>query len=227
MDKGDRSCAAPRIEVGSIFCSPQELRAAVSKRFLEDGRGFKAGIGGGRQKEYVCSGGRSLPKRVKKKETKPGDPPEILVEPGVVLPVGPFCPAKVRATMSSVGEWRVSHADFEHVNCSGGDARARLCGINPLVTRTVSANPEIGAKALKKSLEQETGVPVSMRTAARARSNILTAGTSEIKESYHDLPSYFKAFVEDSPGSVALVEVRCMTWQQLTWQQLPKLYKCG
>lgn len=74
MDKGDRSCAAPRIEVGSILCSPQELRAAVSKRFLEDGRGFEGGIGGGRQKEYVCSGGRSLPKRVKKKGNKAGRP---------------------------------------------------------------------------------------------------------------------------------------------------------
>ena len=41
----------------------------------------------------------------------------------------------------------------------------------------------IGAKALKKSLEQQNGVPVSMRTAAQARRNILVAGSTEIKES--------------------------------------------
>ena len=40
MDLGFRSSVAPRIEVGSIFRSRKELRAAASKRFLENGRGW-------------------------------------------------------------------------------------------------------------------------------------------------------------------------------------------
>ena len=51
--------AASEIEAGSIYPTTQErraeLRAATAKRFLQDGRGFKAGNGGGRQKKYCCS----------------------------------------------------------------------------------------------------------------------------------------------------------------------------
>ena len=72
MDSGGRSSDAPRIEVvGSIFRSPKELRAAASKRFLEDGRGFTAENGGGHQK-YSFFGGPLVAKRAKK--TKPGAP---------------------------------------------------------------------------------------------------------------------------------------------------------
>ena len=52
MDTGGRSSEAPRIEVGSVFRSPTELRAAASKRFPEDCRDFTAGNGGGRQNKY-------------------------------------------------------------------------------------------------------------------------------------------------------------------------------
>ena len=117
------------------FGTAAELRAAASEKFPEDGRAFTAGIGGGRQK-YTCSGEPPLPKREKK--TKPGD--LVLVEPVLAMPTTRRCKAEVRATKSCAGEWRVTHANFEHVNCSGGDARARLCGINPLVKSTVSAN---------------------------------------------------------------------------------------
>ena len=72
------------------------------------------------------------------------------------MPATPSCPAEVRATKSCLGDWRVTHADFEHVNYAGGDARERLCGIDPLVKSTVSANSDIGAK-VQKSLEQQTG----------------------------------------------------------------------
>ena len=75
MDSGGRSSDASRIEVGSIFRSPKELRAAASKRFVEDGRGFTAGNGGGREKKHSCSGGPPVAKRAK--ETKPGAPPQI------------------------------------------------------------------------------------------------------------------------------------------------------
>ena len=55
MDSGDKSSDAPHIEVGSIFRWPNELRAAASKRFLEDNRGFAARNGGSRQKKYSIS----------------------------------------------------------------------------------------------------------------------------------------------------------------------------
>ena len=132
------------------------------------------------------------------------------MEPIVATPAKLFCRAEVGANKLRTGEWHVTHADFDHVNCSGGNGRVRLCEIDPLVKSTVGANPDIGAKVLKKSIEQHPGVPVSMRTAARARSNMLVAGSVEGKESYQDLPRCFEAFVQDSPGSMALVEVRCL-----------------
>ena len=76
MDSGGRSSDAPRIEGGSIFRSPKELRPAASKSFLENGRGFTAGNGGGHLKTYRCSGRPPVAKRAKKqKKTKPGAPP--------------------------------------------------------------------------------------------------------------------------------------------------------
>ena len=51
----------------------------------------------------------------------------------------------------------MTYANFEHINCSGGDVRARVCGIDPLVTRTVSANPDINSMALKKTLNEAGG----------------------------------------------------------------------
>ena len=45
--------AASEIEVGSINPTTEELRAATA--VPKDGRGFKAGNGGGRQKKYCCS----------------------------------------------------------------------------------------------------------------------------------------------------------------------------
>ena len=77
MDSGGRSTDAPRIEMGSIFRSPKELRAAASKRFLEDGRGFTAGNGGGGQKNCYFSGGLTVATGAKK--TKPGAPPHVRV----------------------------------------------------------------------------------------------------------------------------------------------------
>ena len=71
MDTGGRSSDKPRIEVGSISRSLWELFAAAAKRFLEDGRGFTAGNGGGRQK-YSFSGAPPVAKRAKK--TKTGAP---------------------------------------------------------------------------------------------------------------------------------------------------------
>ena len=83
-------------------------------------------------------------------------------------------------------EWCVTHADFKHTNCSGGNARARLCRTDPLVKATLSANPDIDVKALKKTTQQETGVPVSVSTATRARSNILLTDATEVANSYLD-----------------------------------------
>ena len=91
-----------------MFGTAAELRADASKRFLGDGRSFTAGIGGGRQKKYTCSGGPPFPKR--KKKTKPGDPPRVLVEPVVAMLGQPCCKAEIRATKSCAGEWRVTHA---------------------------------------------------------------------------------------------------------------------
>ena len=40
MDSGGRPSAPPRMEVGDLFGSPKDLRAAASKRLLEDDRGY-------------------------------------------------------------------------------------------------------------------------------------------------------------------------------------------
>ncbi|CAN0590542.1 unnamed protein product, partial [Laminaria digitata] len=93
-------------------------------------------------------------------------------------------------------------------NCSGGTARGRLCGINPIVTSTLGANPDISVKALRRTIEQTSGVLVSVSTASRARTTTLVADASEIRASYHNLPEYFQALVDESPGSIAAVEVR-------------------
>ena len=42
---------SPEIKTGSIYRTTSELRAAAAKRFLKDGRGFKAVNGGGREKK--------------------------------------------------------------------------------------------------------------------------------------------------------------------------------
>ena len=60
------------------------------------------------------------------------------------------------------------------------------------------ANPDIGVKALRKTIQQATGVPVSVSTATRARSNILLTDAIEVANSYHDLPGYFQALSDAS-----------------------------
>ena len=55
MDSGGRSSDAPCIEVGSIFRSLKERRAAASRQFLEDGRNFTARNGGDRQKSTIIA----------------------------------------------------------------------------------------------------------------------------------------------------------------------------
>ena len=198
------SSGSSYLRVGSVFGSTKELRSAVARAYLATGHGFRAsGKGGGRQKKYSCSGAAEPPKPKQ-------DPSQVPVAPPVVSSA---CTSEVRATKSVLGEWRVTHADFEHANCSGGNARARLCGIDPLVKATLNANPDIGVKALRKTIQQETGVPVSVSTATRARSNVLHTDATEVTNSYHDLPGYFQALSDASPGSIAVVEVRSLRWK--------------
>ena len=116
------------------------------------------------------------------------------------------CASEVRATKSVLGEWRVTYADFSHTNCSRGNALARLCGIDRLVKATLSANPDIGIKALTKTIQQETGVPASISTATRAGSNVLLTETTELANSYHDIPGDFQDLYDSSPGSIAVID---------------------
>ena len=104
----------------------------------------------------------------------------------------------IGVTNSVLDEWRVTHADFEHANCSEGNARVRICGIDPLAKATLCANPHIGVKALRQTIQQETGVPVSVSTATRARSNILLTDATEVAKSYHYLPGYFQVLSDAS-----------------------------
>ena len=69
MTSGGTSSDAPRIAVDAILRSPKGLRAAASKRFLEDGRVFNSD---GRQERYSCSGGAPVAKSGK--ESKAGGP---------------------------------------------------------------------------------------------------------------------------------------------------------
>lgn len=98
------AAAALNLDVGSSFATTTAaLRTAVSERFLKNGRGYKLGNGGGRQKLYSCSGAATAGSTVV-----------------------PGCPAEVLATLSSKLEWQISYAEFEHTNCSGGRARTRM-----------------------------------------------------------------------------------------------------
>ena len=147
-----------------MFGSTKELRSAAARAYLATGHGYRAsGKGGGRQKKYSCSGAAEPPKPKQ-------DPSQVPVAPPVVSSA---CTGEVRATKSVLDEWRVTHADFKHANCSEGNARVGLCGIDLLVKATLSANPDVGLKALRKTIHQETGVPVSVSTDTRARSSIL------------------------------------------------------
>ena len=220
-----------------MFGSTKELRSAVVRAYLATGHGYRtSGKGGGRQKKYSCSGVAEPPKPKQDPSQVPVATPvvssacttgvratkSVLDEWRVTHPyfehancsegnarvrlcgIDPLVKATLCAnsdigvTKSVLDEWRVTHADFEHANCSGGNARVRLCGIDPLVEATLCANPDISVKALRKTIQQETGVPVSVSTATRARSNILLTDATEVANSYHDLPGYFQVLPDAS-----------------------------
>ena len=73
---------------------------------------------------------------------------------------------------------------------------------------TLSANPDI--KALRKTIQQETGVPASISTSTRAGSNVLIPEATEVANSYHDIPGCFQDHYNSSPGSIAVLEVRSL-----------------
>ena len=70
MDTGGGQivCRTPRLD----FSFANEHFAAASERLLEDGRGFTAGNGGGRQK--YCEKNKAPPNATRSKKTKPGAP---------------------------------------------------------------------------------------------------------------------------------------------------------
>lgn len=67
---------SPDFNVESVCRLTPEIRAAVEKHLTKDSRGFKAGTGGGRQKEHFCTGAALLPPP----PTKPGSPEHVRVE---------------------------------------------------------------------------------------------------------------------------------------------------
>lgn len=133
-----------------MFANTKSLRTAVTKPYLATGHGFSAANGGGRQNKYRCSGAAIVQKLKRKLGDDDDALPQALVTPPEVSAATPCCTSEVRATLSRVQEWRVTYADFEHVNCAGGTARGRLCAINPLVTCTLGSNPDNTVKALRQ-----------------------------------------------------------------------------
>ena len=101
----------------SVFGSTKDLCSAVARAYLATGHGYRAsGKIGGRQNKYSCSGAAEPPKPKQDRSQVP-----------VATPVeSSACSTEVRATKSVLDEWRVTHADFEHENCSEGNARVRL-----------------------------------------------------------------------------------------------------
>ena len=82
---------------------------------------------------------------------------------------------------------------------SRGNARARLCGIDPLTGEGYTERaPRHRRQGVEETIQQETGVPVSVSTATRARSNILLTDATKVANSYHDLPGYFQALADAS-----------------------------
>lgn len=76
MDTDGSSSAPLRVEVGSVLV--RQNKFVPSKMSLEDGRGFKAGKGGGRQKKPSWRARRD-------EKTKPGDRSQAQLEP--VVPI--------------------------------------------------------------------------------------------------------------------------------------------
>ena len=185
MAKNGSPAAVSYLRVGSVFVSTKELRSAVARAYLATGYGFNSrtsGEGGGQQKKYSCSGAAKLPKPKQ-------DPSQVPVGPPVVFLA---CTVEVHATKSVVDEWRVTHADLNTQTVQGG-TRSRLCEIDPLVKATLSANADIGVKALRKTIQQKPAVPVSVSTATHAHSNIFLTDATEAANPYHGLAAVFSA----------------------------------
>ena len=154
-----------------IFASTKTLRKEATLAFLHENCGIKhSRKSGGSSKTYHCSGYEGP---------------------------GQGCTAMIRAQKQKSGEWKVTLANFSHVNCDGGNKANSTLGIENIVASTVSSNRRISTPALK-TIEMQTGRKASSRTVNRARGVMLNSSEQDTKDAYSILPAYLKELQDNS-----------------------------
>ena len=70
---------------------------------------------------------------------------------------GQGCAAIIRAQKQKTGEWKVTLANLNHLNCDGGNKANSTLSIEDIVASTVSINRRISTPALKKTNRDADG----------------------------------------------------------------------
>ena len=122
---------APHHLLGQIFPEWKSLKGRVAHELSEEGRGFRMGRGGSTQKKFICSGRTSD---------------------------GGGCESEIRATLGRrTGGWKVSYVELEHVNCSGGVAKATGATLAPFAAEAISNNPDMSGAELGRLYKKKVG----------------------------------------------------------------------
>ena len=153
----------------------------MAQEFLEGGRGFKMGKGGGSQRKFICSG---------RKSDNGG------------------CQSEVRATKGRASnEWKISYVNLDHVNCSGGAAKATAATLAPFAAEAITNNPNMNGAELGGLYKRLKGVAGKDRAVRRHKKNAVDTLQATAAGSIQQAPGYCRELVNMSPGSVATVEV--------------------
>ena len=167
---------------GRHFADVTSMKSAVAEFFAKQGRGFSSIGGCSKQKKWGFSG-------------KKGG-----------------CAAEIRATLQSSKQWKISFVVAEHSNCSGGKAKGKAASLASFASQAINNGPDMKATEIKRSFEVMSGLQVSQRTVTRARGTAVLARRPAAAGTIQQAPGYCAELVEDSPGSVATVEVRTIKY---------------
>ena len=122
---------------------------------------------------------------------------------------GGGCHSEVRATLGRrTGEWKVSYVELEHVNCSGGVAKATGATLAPLAAEAIPNNPDMSGAELGRLYKKKVGLKSARRSVRRYKKAAVDGLQSADAGTIQQAPGYCSELVQRSPGSVATVEVR-------------------
>ena len=92
--------------------------------------------------------------------------------------------------------------ELEHVNCSGGVAKATGATLAPFAAEAISNNPDMSGAEQKK-----VGLKSAGRSVRRYKKAAVDGLRSADAGTIQQAPGYCSELVQRSPGSVATVEV--------------------